>query len=156
MEMQADVTAVEGGFAQVKVSGGGGCGRCHEAGGCRSGVLTQFFGRNTEQSFRLPNAIQARVGERVVLSVQDGLTAKTALMVYIVPVLGVLFGAAVGMGLAGHSGDAPALLGAGAGLLLSLLLVARFRRHAARNAQFQPVMVRRAEGRSCASHPSLS
>ena len=45
MDQEAIVARVEGDHAYVEVggTGGGGCGRCHETGGCQSGGLGQLF-----------------------------------------------------------------------------------------------------------------
>lgn len=147
MEMQAEVTGVEEGYVLVKVSGEGGCGRCNETGGCNSGVLTQIFGRKSCRIFRLPNAIGAAVGDQVVLSVADGVTLKTALAVYMVPVLMVLLGAALGTWW-GEGQDLPALAGLLAGLLLSVAFVALFRRRMVAQGS-GPMLARRADALAC-------
>lgn len=151
MEMQAEVTAVEGTQVLVKVSEhGGGCGRCNEAGGCNSGVLTQVFGRRAGREFRLENRIGAAIGDRVVVSLQDGITLKTSLAVYMVPVVLVILGAALGTGLG--AGDLGAGLGAGLGLAAALAFVALFRRRMAADDASHPILARRAEAGSCRSH----
>jgi len=152
MEMQAEVLAVEGAHVLVKVSEhGGGCGRCNEAGGCNSGVLTQVFGRRAGREFRLQNSIGAAIGDRVVVSLQDGVTLKTSLAVYMVPVLLVILGAALGTAL--DKGDLGAGLGAGLGLAAALVFVAHFRRRMAGDESSHPILTRRAEAGSCRSTP---
>ena len=153
MEMQAEVTAVEEGYVLVKVSEhGGGCGRCNEAGGCNSGVLTQVFGRKSCRIFRLENSIGARAGERVVVSLGDGITLKTALAVYMVPVLLLILGAGLGTWM-GAGGDLRAGLGAGLGLAAGVGFVALFRRRMAADGTSLPVLTRRAEAGACERVP---
>ena len=151
MEMQAEVTAVDGGYVLVKVSEhGGGCGRCNEAGGCNSGVLTQVFGRKSGRVFRLENSIGARAGDRVVVSLGDGVTLTTALVVYMIPVLLLILGAWLGTWLGGGE-DLPAGLGAGLGFLMALGFVALFRQRMAADGASLPVLARQAEAVACRS-----
>lgn len=150
MEMQAEVLAVEGTHVLVKVSEhGGGCGRCNEAGGCNSGVLTQVFGRRAGREFRLVNSIGATLGDRVVVSLQDGVTLKTSLVVYMVPVVLMILGAALGTALG--KGDLGAGLGAGLGLVAALAFVAHFRRRMAGDETSHPTLTRKAEAGTCRS-----
>lgn len=151
MEMQAEVTAVDGDYALVKVSEhGGGCGRCNEVGGCNSGVLTQVFGRKAARVFRLENHIGARAGDRVVVSLGDGVTLRTALAVYMIPVFLVILGAWLGTWLGGGQ-DLQSGLGAGLGLVAALGLVALFRQRMVRDGTSLPVIARQAEAVSCRS-----
>ncbi|MDD5296172.1 MAG: SoxR reducing system RseC family protein [Rhodocyclaceae bacterium] len=151
MEMNAEVLAVDKDHVLVKVSEhGGGCGRCNEAGGCNSGVLTQVFGRRAGREFRLENSIGARAGDRVVVSLGDGVTLKTALAVYMVPVLLVILGAGLGTWL-GAGDDLPAGLGAGLGLVTAIAFVAWFRGRMAADGSSHPVLARRAEPSTCRS-----
>ncbi|MDR2239485.1 MAG: SoxR reducing system RseC family protein [Zoogloeaceae bacterium] len=116
MEQEAIVARVEGGHACVEIGSGGGCGHCHEAGGCQSGILGRIF-RNKPRQFRLPNHIGAMPGERVIVRVDEGATLRAALLTYLLPALCLLLGAAAGAALNG-GGDAGAALGALAGFAL--------------------------------------
>lgn len=144
MDIEAIVTRSEQDHVFVKVNEKpGGCGRCHESGGCSSGALTQIFRRHGCREFRLRNDIGARVGDKVKVSLADGVTLQASLVVYLLPVLCILVGAWIGTWLAGESGsDALATTGAIAGFLLSLVLVALYRRRHAANVLAQPVLSR--------------
>ncbi len=94
--MVARITRLDGAVAIIAVDAeNGGCGRCSEPGGCRSAVLTQMF-RQRGCEFSVQNRIDARVGDRVVLRLPDGSLARWSLTIYLVPVLAVLLGAALG------------------------------------------------------------
>ena len=144
MDIEAIVTRTEQDHVFVKVNEQpGGCGRCHESGGCSSGALTQIFRSRSCREFRLPNDIGAREGDKVMVSLADGVTLKAALAVYMLPVLCILLGAWVGTWLAGPAGsDRLATLGAVTGFVVSLVLVAVYRRRHAANAMGQPVLSR--------------
>ncbi len=96
-----------------------GCGRCHEAGGCGSSLLTQSLRPAKFRLYRLPNCIGASVGDHVILSVPEGAVLRASLLAYLMPILLLIGGAALGMALDGQ--DSAALSGAGIGLLLGLL-----------------------------------
>lgn len=141
MDQEAIVARIEGDHAYVEV-GGAGCGRCHETGGCQSGILGQLFSSKPRQ-FRIANRIGAAPGDRVVVRVAEGATLRAALLTYVLPVLSLLLGAVAGtaLGEAGNNG-AYAALGALAGLATGVL--AGLTLHRARIGEIaEPVLIRR-------------
>ncbi|ANQ84800.1 SoxR reducing system RseC family protein [Azoarcus olearius] len=122
MRAPAEVVAVRGGSAWVKVTRTGGCGRCDEPGGCRSFSLDQAFGRR-DALFRLPNDIDARPGDRVDVLIAEGAPLRAALRSYGLGTVAVLVGAAVGAAVGESAPDLFAATGAAAGLGLAALLV---------------------------------
>ena len=118
MDQEAIVARVEGNHVYVEV-GGGGCGRCRDAGGCQSGILGQLFG-NKPRQFRMPNLIGATQGDHVVVRIAEGAMLRAALLTYILPLQFLLVGAAMGTVLGEHR-DASAALGALAGFALGVL-----------------------------------
>ncbi|MEZ5616289.1 MAG: SoxR reducing system RseC family protein [Rhodocyclaceae bacterium] len=140
MDQEATVARLKGDHAYVEVGGNGGCGRCHEAGGCQSGLLGQLFSAKPRQ-FPIANHIGAMPGDRVVVRVAEGAALRAALMTYILPIFFLLLGAAVGAA-TGRNGDAWTALGALAGLAVGVLAGLTFRR--ARVGKIaEPVLVRR-------------
>lgn len=130
------VRDIREGMALVEVEAGG-CGRCHEEGGCGGQQLTQMFCSGPKQ-FRVPNEVEARIGDRVTIAVPAGSIRKTANLAYILPLTATIFGAAIGMPLGGDPG---AMIGALAGLVCAFLYV---RRQAARRVDdpaFHPHIV---------------
>ncbi|CAB1369365.1 SoxR reducing system RseC family protein [Denitratisoma oestradiolicum] len=117
--VEAVVSGLENGMAVVDVARTSGCGRCHEQGGC-GGVMGGTSACATRQ-YRVPNTIQARVGDVVMLSVPEGVVLKAALASYGACVLLAIVGAAL-VTVAG-GGDGVAVLGALSGLTLGLLLL---------------------------------
>lgn len=145
MDQEAIVARVEGDQAYVEVGGAGaGCGRCHEAGGCQSGILGQLF-RSKPQQFRLANPIGAVPGERVVVRVADGATLRAALLAYAMPVLFLLAGTISGAAWAeagAGSGDAAAALGGLVGFAIGVLTGLTLRK-ARIGKVAEPILVRR-------------
>lgn len=133
------VRALEGGDALVEVEQGG-CGRCHEEGGCGGQQLTQMF-CSGPKSYRAENTIAAAIGDRVVVATPAGSVRRTANLAYGAPLMGAIGGAVVGMPLGGDPG---AMLGAVCGLFAALAYV-RFRsRLGAGSDQSRPHLVSRA------------
>jgi len=118
--VRAVVRALEGGEALVEVESGG-CGRCHEAGGCGGQQLTQMFCGGPKH-YRVDNTVGAQPGDPVQIAIGAGRIRQTANLAYGLPLLALLAGAMAGFALAGEGG---AIAGAGAGLLLAFLFVRR-------------------------------
>jgi sigma-E factor negative regulatory protein RseC len=146
MEQEAIVARIEGDQAYVEVAGAGsGCGRCHEAGGCQSGVLGQIF-RRAPRQFRMGNSIGAAPGERVVVMVADGAMLRAALLTYLVPVVLLIIGAFAGTILGGAaSADAGALLGALLGLAVAVAAGHVIHKGPAGEAM-RPILLRKSSG----------
>lgn len=119
--IQAVVRQVDGQEAVVEVEAGG-CGRCHEKGGCGGQQLTQMF-CSGPRTYRVENSVGAKVGERVAVAVSAGSVRRTANLAYGLPLAAAIIGAAAGTGL---HGDAGGMIGAALGLLTSFLYI-RFR-----------------------------
>ncbi len=118
--IRAVVRALDGNQAVVEVEAGG-CGRCHEEGGCGGQNLTQMF--CSQKTYRVDNGIDACVGDRVTVAIEAGSVRRVANLAYGIPLLATIAGAALGMHLAG---DAGSMLGAALALALAVIYV-RFR-----------------------------
>jgi sigma-E factor negative regulatory protein RseC len=99
----------------------GGCGRCHEKGGCGGQSLTQMFCSEPKR-YRVVNDIGAGIGDRVVVAISAGSVRKSANLGYVLPLTATIAGALLGMQLGEDQG---AMLGAALGLLLSFIYVGR-------------------------------
>lgn len=124
--IRAIVRALEGMDALVEVEHGG-CGRCHEQGGCGGQQLTQMFCAGPK-TYLVDNKIGADIGDRVTIAIAAGSVRHTANLAYGIPLIACIGGAVVGSSLAGDGG---AVLGAFGGLILSFLYV---RSHAQRKS----------------------
>lgn len=134
--VRAIVRELDGDSALVEVEQGG-CGRCHEEGGCGGQRLTQMFCSATKR-FRVANDVGARVGDRVTVAIAAGSVRKSANLAYILPLTATIAGAAFGMPLGGDPG---AMIGAGTGLLLAFLYVRRRTARRVEDPAFTPHIV---------------
>lgn len=122
MENHGVVTRLDGQYAMVEVKPvSGGCGRCHEEGGCGSNLLNESLRPQKLNIYRLPNRIDAKVGDAVMIAVPEGAVLRAALLAYLLPLLFLIVGAALGTAVA--ASDRDALIGAGGGLALGLLVL---------------------------------
>lgn len=143
METQARVMAVEPGAALVEPMEPSGCSACGTTGGCGVNRIGQIFILKSKR-YRVLDPVGSRVGEAVVVRVEDGAVLRGSAAVYMLPLLLVFVGAL----LAAHyaplaSRDVWSIAGAAGGFVLGALWLALFSQRAARDARFQPVILRR-------------
>ncbi|MDR2624984.1 MAG: SoxR reducing system RseC family protein [Zoogloeaceae bacterium] len=100
----ARVLRVDAGYALVEVVGGG-CGRCHEAGGCGSVHLTRVFCLRPRR-YRVQNQIGAPVGAQVTVALPAGVLRRHVYLAYVLPLLALMGGALLGDAAAGEAGAA--------------------------------------------------
>ena len=109
--VRAIVRATGSGWANVEVEGGG-CGRCHEEGGCGGQNLTQMFCAGPK-TYRVEDPLGAQVGERVEIAINAGNVRRSANVAYVFPLLAALVSAIAGHQLSGEPG---AIVGLALGL----------------------------------------
>ena len=112
------VRAVDGREAVVEVEQGG-CGRCHEKGGCGGQHLTQMLCAG-KKTYRVDNFGGALVGDRVTVAIAAGAVRRSANLAYGMPLVAVIAGAALGMQ---AGGDPGAITGGAVGLISAWLVV---------------------------------
>jgi sigma-E factor negative regulatory protein RseC len=116
--IQAVVRSLDGTYAHVEVEQGG-CGRCHEKGGCGGQQLTQMF-CSSPKTYHVENSIGADVGDRVTIAIAAGTVSRSANLAYILPLTATIAGAALGSFV---GGDLSSILGAAFGLTIAFLYV---------------------------------
>jgi sigma-E factor negative regulatory protein RseC len=140
IETPARITRLEGDSAWVVSAAPSSCGACAGK-GCGSSVFARVL-HPDEPEYRVDNPIGAQVGEAVVVGLPDGALLGAAVSGYLVPLLLLLAGAALGQQLGGE-------LGAVSGGLVGLLLAAiRLRRRPGGTSS--PAILRRGSG-SCSA-----
>jgi sigma-E factor negative regulatory protein RseC len=95
IETRAIVIRVEGKEALVEALQGGGCGNCDSENGCGSGKLSQLF-CSEPRRFRVLNDGNAQVGAVVQVNLAEGVLLRSALLMYLMPLLFLLGGAIAG------------------------------------------------------------
>jgi len=116
--IRATVRSLDGDEALVEVELGG-CGRCHEKGGCGGQQLTQML-CSGPKNYRVANPHGARVGDQVTVAITPGTVRRTANLAYGVPLTATIIGAAIGTQIAGDLG---AIIGALLGISCSVFYI---------------------------------
>lgn len=143
LETRAIIIQLDGTEAVVEAQQAGGCGNCDKVNGCTSGKLSKLFCTQPRR-FRVYNGIDARIGEEVQVIVADGVLLRSALTLYVLPLLSLLVGGLLGSHWADTAAnrDAYAAIGALIGLVAGFALarLLALRQHTSSNAQ--PVIAR--------------
>lgn len=139
IESKAQVIWWRDGRALVRAEQQSSCAHCGSHSECGTSVLSKAFGkRNYQVEIVAQQPLQA--GEWVVIGVPEQGLVLASLLVYILPLLGVIIGAVLGEQLA--SGDGMSILGAAVGMVLCLIaarVVLQMTRH---RKQLEPAIVR--------------
>lgn len=113
------VGEVNGGLAVVEVAvRENGCGRCHEVGGCGGQNLSRAL-CDRKKTITVVNTLGVAVGERVQIGMDDVAIGAMATRVYVVPLIGILLGGALGQALF-SDGSVGGVVGALGGFLAAL------------------------------------
>ena len=150
IEERGEVTAVDPPYATVLTRRSSSCGGCSSKGGCGTGTLSELFAARN-QNMKVLNPIDARVGDQVVLGLEEGALLRGSLAVYIVPLLAMLAGGLLGEVLAPslsleHGSEYLSLTASFTGLAAGFFWVRRFGRRMMNNHRFMAVIVRREGG----------
>lgn len=141
---RARVLRVSADTAWVQCESQSGCARCAAGEGCGGGLFARLLrGRLQELPVALPPALAGRLldGEHVLIGLSARAVQSASLLLYGLPLAGLLAGAVAGELLAG--GDAAALAGTVAGMGAGLLLARLQGRRLAGSAALSPVLLRR-------------
>lgn len=149
IEESAIVVATEGTFADVEPQRRASCDHCGVRATCGTSLIDRFLGRRPLR-LRVENVLDAQVGERVTLGVADAVLLRAALVAYLVPLAGLIFGAAVlnALVLWGHwpGGEHWAFAGGLLGFGLALRWVACYSRRLRQDPRYRAVLLARAPG----------
>ncbi|MFQ5488588.1 MAG: SoxR reducing system RseC family protein [Gammaproteobacteria bacterium] len=139
---KAMVIAVDGERALLETTRQSACGHCSVNKACGTGVIAKALGA---KRFRIEaqNSAGARVGDEVVVAIEDSLLVKSSLLVYALPLLTMLAGGMLGEGLRAEGGEGLTILLALLGLALGFVVAARHAAGKARKGRMRPVILSR-------------
>lgn len=115
------------------------CGLCGQTRGCGNSIWGKLFAHQST-AFKAQNRINAKVGDSVVVGINERALLKSAVLLYMLPLATMLIGAILAKQLV--TTEVSAMLGAAAGLVLGLLWV---KGHTVSSSYFklqQPVILR--------------
>ncbi len=96
------------------------CGLCGQTRGCGNSIWGKLFAHQSS-AFKAQNRINAKVGDSVIVGINEQALLKSALLLYILPLATMLVGAILAKQL--FSTELAAMLGAATGLVVGLLWV---------------------------------
>jgi sigma-E factor negative regulatory protein RseC len=76
------------------------CQTCHSGKGCGVSLLSQLFPRRFSQQLQLPLAAMpqaVKAGDRVLLGIHEGCLYRAAILLYVLPLLGLIGGGTAGI-----------------------------------------------------------
>ena len=143
IETEAVVVKIEHGVAYVKAERKTSCSSCSEN-HCGTSVLANYFGQKTPL-YRASNDVGAKVGDRVVVGMNESALFKGTLVLYLFPLLLLFVGAAAGSALADSADvkDGYSVAGAFIGLVAGFIGLKFLSAKIGLGGQFQPVILSR-------------
>ena len=141
VEAQGLVVKVEEDFAWVETEIKSGCNHCSAKSGCGTGILSGVLGKRRPQ-LRVQNSLDVKLGESVVVAVEENGIVTGSLLLYLLPLLLMMVLAAIGDAV---SGELWAILLGLVGLVSGFWIARVVTKGAAVARQLRPVLVRRVE-----------
>jgi sigma-E factor negative regulatory protein RseC len=142
IEEQGQVIAIDSEYAWVETLQSSSCGQCVARKGCGTAALSSVFDRGTAK-VRVLNQIQAKIGEQVILGLNENALLRGAFAAYFMPILMMLVSVGLIRWLWQPTSE---LIEIGAGLMgfaVGLFWLRRFSHQIASDARYQPVILRR-------------
>ena len=142
IEETAKIVELEGEFAWVETQRQSACGACAVNKGCGTATIAKVLGKKRTR-IRAINRLNAKLGDEVIIGIQEQALVRGSIAVYAVPLVLLLIGGMFGEWL-GQGSDSEwlaiffGLLGLGAGFLW----LAHFSRKARTSSSYQPEILR--------------
>ena len=135
------------GLARLQFEVSGGCGRCHETGGCGGVSIAQPL-CSTPKTLLVADDLGVQVGNKVLVAIPDALLSQCITRAYLIPLILLFFGSALGAILLPNltplqwqlTPDIGAIAGAGIGLIAAWW---QLQRNQQSRAMVAPRIVRR-------------
>lgn len=145
IEEHAIVVSVSGDSAMLEVVRKKPCGLCGKSRGCGISLWGKLF--NHQSAFQANNSIGAKVGDSVIVGVDEQALLKGSMKIYGIPLLALLIGAFLALlfvpnGASAGVRDTYAVVGAAFGLVLSLIWLKGHAAGRTWHASHQPVILR--------------
>lgn len=95
IEEHGQVVGLAGGSVQVQTVRRSACQNCKVRSGCGQRLMTEMLGAQP-LDVCVDNTLDARLGDRVVLGVEESALLRASFMVYFLPLMGLLAGGLIG------------------------------------------------------------
>ncbi|MBT9432214.1 SoxR-reducing system protein RseC [Candidatus Sodalis endolongispinus] len=134
----ATVVSWQRGVAQVRCEAREGCGSCHARQSCGTRLLEKMA-PDTQHYLAVASALPLVPGQRVEVGINEGSLLRSAFLVYMLPLLGLIGGAAMLQGTLGT--DPAAACGGVAGGVAGFLCARYLASHTSETRDNQPVIL---------------
>jgi len=145
IEEQATVIDIKDGRLMLQAKVQSSCGSCQAKSGCGTSLLSEVLGKRFTH-FTADNAIDAQIGDEVIVGIPERSLLSGSFMVYLLPVLSMLLAALLAdAGLAGAEPgrDLLVALSAASGFAAGALLARAYFRQASSKLLYTPVVLRK-------------
>ena len=145
IEEKARVIAIENNQLLLEAETRAACNACAVKQGCGTSVLSKWVGRKFTR-FQVPNTVNARVGDEVVVGLAEEAMLKGSVLVYLLPLLVMIGSALLADGLISTdtaSRDLLVLVSAVAGFVLMLFISRWFLSTNSYRSKLTPVVLRK-------------
>jgi sigma-E factor negative regulatory protein RseC len=145
IEEHAIVVDIDNDAAMLEIVRRTPCGLCGQSRGCGISIWGRLFGHKPN-IFKAVNQINAKVGDSVIVGIEEQALLTSSMTVYGIPLVAMLAGALIAGGLfaseaSGHA-DRNAVIGAVIGLVFGLLWVKGYTAGRGLDARYRPVILR--------------
>lgn len=140
IEESGRVVAVEAGAVWVETLRKSTCGSCAANAGCGQGLMDKLGVSARRGHVRALSDLRLTVGDSVVIGVREDLLLRAALLVYLLPLLGLL--AAAGLANGAGLGEPLVIIAGVLGLALTWFAVRQQSQRTATDPAMQPVVLR--------------
>ncbi len=144
IEEIAQVVAVDGDTVLCQTQRRSSCHSCSVKQGCGTSVLSKVVGQRSSQ-IRIRNTLNAKVGDEVVLGIEENALVQGSLLMYTLPLLVMIASALLAqlwLESQGVSSELPVMLAALVGLILALFGVRYWMQKGALKTHIQPHILR--------------
>ena len=83
------VSSIEGDFAYVDAQRQSGCSGCASSSGCGTSALATLFTSTSQSAIKVRNTFNVKVGDQVILTLDESRLIKHSFMAYGVPLIGL-------------------------------------------------------------------
>jgi len=157
IEEQAQVIEIRGRQLILQAQTQSTCGSCAVNKSCGTSVLSKVVGRKFTQ-FQAENNIAAEVGDTVIVGIAEDALLKGSLVIYIIPIIGMLAFALVADYLLADIAVRDLFVAASgvAGLIFGSLLARQYFLQKNNAHQFAPVVLRKVASQNASLHVTIT
>ena len=122
------------------------CGTCAAKSGCGTAVFAKTLGKKSSR-ITVTNTLNLQVGDRVLVGLHENALLQGSFIVYLLPLIGLLFFALLGKELSQQlfniENEIPIIMFAITGFVLSMSFVKKFNQKVKTDSRFQPVLLKK-------------